>query len=158
MMIRFSIGLIALLLLPSAAHSQMAEGLDKAALIAVRIGVRDPDAAAQFYRHVFKLQEIQRVEQEGETEVVLNFGSSVAEAKASKEPKLVLRLQEMSLPRPSLSNVILRVDNLDATIDRVMESGGSLAKRFPLEIGAIAMIRDPDGNEIELVARPSATP
>ena len=64
------------LLIAGAAHAQ-------ASLDSVRIEAKDTIALAKFYQAVFGMQEVSRVVNPGGTEVFVNFGATVEEAKAN---------------------------------------------------------------------------
>jgi hypothetical protein len=54
-----------------------------AALNAARVGAKDVTALAKFYEAAFGLQEVNRLKMPGRLEIMLNFGDSVAAAKAN---------------------------------------------------------------------------
>src|SRR5271167_2641522 len=73
----------AALLLASAAHAQVS-------LDSVRIAAKDTVALAKFYQAAFGMQEVNRIENPGGTEVFVNFGDTVEAAKANKNPLMIL--------------------------------------------------------------------
>jgi catechol-2,3-dioxygenase len=75
--------LCAALLLAHAAHSEVS-------LDSVRIAAKDTVALAKFYHAAFGMQEVNRIENPGGTEVFVNFGATVEAAKANKNPLMVL--------------------------------------------------------------------
>ena len=62
------------LLLTGGAHAQVS-------LDSVRIEAKDTIALAKFYRDAFGMQEVNRIENPGGTEVFVNFGATVEAAK-----------------------------------------------------------------------------
>jgi catechol-2,3-dioxygenase len=71
------------LLLANAAPAQVS-------LDSVRIEAKDTVALAKFYREAFGMQEVNRIENPGGTEVFVNFGATVEAAKANKNPQMIL--------------------------------------------------------------------
>src|SRR6516165_3981077 len=69
--------------LAPAAHAQVA-------LDSVRIAAKDTVTLAKFYLAAFGMQEVNRIENPGGTEVFVNFGDTVEAAKANKSPLMVL--------------------------------------------------------------------
>ena len=74
---------ISALLVASAAQAQMS-------LDSVRIAAKDTIALAKFYQAAFGMQEVNRIENPGGTEVFVNFGATVEAAKANKNPQMIL--------------------------------------------------------------------
>ncbi|MEJ0008445.1 MAG: hypothetical protein WDM77_19305 [Steroidobacteraceae bacterium] len=60
------------------------------ALNAARVGAVDVAALARFYQAAFGLQEVNRLELPGRLEIMLNFGDSVAAAKANPAAQIVI--------------------------------------------------------------------
>ncbi len=56
----------------------------------MRVAAKDTIALAKFYQAAFGMQEVNRIENPGGTEVFVNFGASVEAAKANKNPLMVL--------------------------------------------------------------------
>ena len=75
--------IFAALLLAGAAHAQVS-------LDSVRIEAKDTVALAKFYQAAFGMQEVNRIENPGGTEVFVNFGATVEAAKANKNPQMIL--------------------------------------------------------------------
>src|SRR3984885_15361435 len=59
-------------------------------LDSVRIEAKDTVALAKFYREAFGVQEVNRIENPGGTEVFVNFGAPVEAAKANKYPQMIV--------------------------------------------------------------------
>ena len=79
---KIAIAVFAVLLM-GAAHAQVS-------LDSVRIEAKDTIALAKFYREAFGMQEVNRIENPGGTEVFVNFGATVEAAKANKNPQMIL--------------------------------------------------------------------
>jgi len=65
------------LLLAGGAHAQVS-------LDSVRVEAKDTVALANFYREAFGMQEVNRIENPGGTEVFVNFGPTVEAAKPTR--------------------------------------------------------------------------
>ncbi len=75
--------IFAALLLARTAHAQVS-------LDSVRVAAKDTIALAKFYQAAFGMQEVNRIENPGGTEVFVNFGATVEAAKANKNPLMIL--------------------------------------------------------------------
>ena len=140
----------AVLLLAGAAHSQMV-------LDSVRISAKDTIALAKFYQAAFGMQEVNRIQNPGGTEVFVNFGATVEEAKANKNPLMVLMHRESDDVKDPVPHVIFKVKDMAAAVAAVKAAGGSMAgdPRPFRDTGIIIGIAiDPAGNRIELIQRP----
>src|SRR6185437_13930482 len=67
---------------------------DGVTLNAARVGAADVAATARFYEAAFGLQEVNRLEFRNQVEIMLNFGASVAAAKANTNPQVVVMHRE----------------------------------------------------------------
>src|ERR1700738_5505310 len=67
----------------SAEHAQVS-------LDSVRVAAKDTITLAKFYQAAFGMQEVNRIENPGGTEVFVNFGATVEAARANKYPLMVL--------------------------------------------------------------------
>src|ERR1700691_4187302 len=74
-----AMAIFAALLLARVGHAQVS-------LDSVRIEAKDTVALAKFYQAAFGMQEVNRIENPGGTQVFVNFGDTVEAAKANKEP------------------------------------------------------------------------
>jgi predicted enzyme related to lactoylglutathione lyase len=123
-------------------------------LFAARMGGPDVAALAQFYQSAFGLKEVNRITpRPGVLEIMLNFGDSVADAKASHEPQVVIMHREGELTDP-IPHLILTVTDIAATAKAVKAAGGTM-QREPAAFGNTGMVigfaKDPAGNLIELI-------
>jgi predicted enzyme related to lactoylglutathione lyase len=140
----------AALLLAHAAHAQ-------ASLDSVRIAAKDTIALAKFYQAAFGMQEVNRIQNPGGTEVFVNFGATVEAAKANKNPLMVLFHRDSDDVKDPVPHVILNVKDMAATVTAVKAAGGTMTGD-PRPFGNTGIVLgfaiDPAGNRIELIQRP----
>jgi predicted enzyme related to lactoylglutathione lyase len=140
----------AALLLACAAHAQMS-------LDSVRIAAKDTVALAKFYQAAFGMQEVNRIENPGGTEVFVNFGATVEAAKANKNPLMVLFHRDSDDVKDPIPHIIISVKDMAATVAAVKSAGGSMTGD-PRPFGKTGVVLgfaiDPAGNRIELIQRP----
>lgn len=145
-----ALAISAAFLLASAAHAQMS-------LDSVRIAAKDTVALAKFYQAAFGMQEVQRIENPGGTEVFVNFGATVEAAKANKAPLMILFHRESDDVKDPIPHIIISVKDIAATVAAVKAAGGSMTGD-PRPFGKTGMLMgfalDPAGNRIELIQRP----
>lgn len=138
-----------MLLLAGAAHAQVS-------LDSVRVAAKDTITLAKFYQAAFGMQEVNRIENPGGTEVFVNFGATVEAAKANKNPLLVLFHRESDDVKDPIPHVIFTVKDMAATVAAVKAAGGTLTGE-PRPFGntgiVIGIAIDPVGNRIELIQR-----
>lgn len=140
----------AILLLASAAHGQMI-------LDSVRISAKDTIALAKFYQAAFGMQEVNRIQNPGGTEVFVNFGATVEEAKANKNPLMVLMHRESDDVKDPVPHIIFKVKDMAAAVAAVKAAGGSMTgdpRPFRNTGIVIGIAIDPAGNRVELIQRP----
>lgn len=144
------IAISAAFLLACAAHAQ-------ASLDSVRIAAKDTIALAKFYQAVFGMQEVNRIENPGGTEVFVNFGATVEAAKANKNPLMILFHRDSDDLKDPTTHIIFSVKDMAATVAAVKAAGGTMTGD-PRPFGKTATILgfaiDPAGNRIELIQRP----
>ena len=131
------------------AHAQRAVSLN-----AARVGGPDVAALAKFYQAAFGLKEVNRINLPGgEIEIMLNFGTSVEDAKANPAPQVVVMHRADALTDP-VPHLILNVASLETTGAAVTGAGGKIGK--PVHFGPITLgvATDPAGNQIELIQQP----
>lgn len=131
-------------------------GQESSRVRAARVSATDVPKTAIFYQTVFGLKEVRVVERDGKPyESIMNYGATVEEATASKATKVVIILRAKDAPAPSVSNLIFEVTNMEATIAKAVKAGGSQSRPIaPSTTGPgarYAFIKDPAGNEIELI-------
>ena len=129
----------------------------QASLDSVRIEAKDTFALAKFYQAVFGMQEVSRVVNPGGTEIFVNFGATVEDAKANKNPVMILFHRESDDVKDPTTHVIFAVKDMAATVAAIKAAGGTMT-RDPRPFGNTGTILgfavDPAGNRIELVQRP----
>src|ERR1700758_2364767 len=140
----------AALLLAGGAHAQVA-------LDSVRIEAKDTVALAKFYLAAFGMQEVNRIQNPGGTEVFVNFGATVEAAKANKNPQMILFHRDSDDVKDPTTHVIFSVKDMAATVAAIKAAGGTMM-RDPRPFGNTGTILgfaiDPAGNRIELIQRP----
>jgi predicted enzyme related to lactoylglutathione lyase len=126
-------------------------------LDSVRISAKDTIALANFYHAAFGMQEVNRIENPTGTEVFVNFGATVEEAKANKSPLMVLMHRDSDDVKDPVAHVIFYVKDMAATVAAVKAAGGSMTgdpRPFRNSGIMIGIAIDPAGNRIELIHRP----
>ena len=103
----------------AAAHAQVA-------LDSVRIAAKDTVALAKFYQAAFGMQEVNRIENPGGTEVFVNFGATVEAAKANKNPLMVLFHRDSDDVKDPIPHVIFVVKDMAKTVAAVKAAGGTM--------------------------------
>jgi predicted enzyme related to lactoylglutathione lyase len=126
-------------------------------LNAARVGAVDVAALAKFYEAAFGLQEVNRLELPGRLEIMLNFGDSVAAAKANTAPQIVIMHRDSDDLKDSVPHMILNVTDLAATSAAITAAGGKIEGK-PIPFGKAGMLigfaSDPVGNRLELIQQP----
>jgi predicted enzyme related to lactoylglutathione lyase len=127
------------------------------ALNAARVGAEDVVAAAKFYEAAFGLQEVNRLEFRNQVEIMLNFGDTVAAAKANPNAQVVIMHRDSNDLKDPVPHLILNVSDIAATAAAVKAAGGTMAAE-PRPFGnsglVIGFAVDPAGNRIELIQPP----
>ncbi|MBW2316706.1 MAG: VOC family protein [Deltaproteobacteria bacterium] len=133
--------------------------------------VADIDASLRFYRDVLGFRERTRIEVSGGlAERLLQLPSLELGAVYLERDGLRLELLHFASPghtgepvaRPmnglGLTHLSLRVSDVDAVLDRVLDAGGRVLEETRMEApgGAVVavFVLDPDGTRIELVQSP----
>jgi predicted enzyme related to lactoylglutathione lyase len=140
----------AALLLTCAVHAQVS-------LDSVRVAAKDTVTLAKFYHAAFGMQEVNRIENPGGTEVFVNFGATVEAAKANKNPLMVLFHRDSDDLKDPTTHVIFSVKDMVATVAAVKAAGGTMTgdpRPFGTTGIVIGFAIDPAGNRIELIHRP----
>ena len=120
----------------------------------VRVLAADPEAAAAFYEKAFGMSETRRpVNSATFKEIVINSGSTTDIARKATSTPLIIATKPQDAVAPAMPAVILDVPDIDKAINLVKAAGGSVV-RPPSKSGTgltFAMVKDPDGNQVELV-------
>src|SRR5690348_15336224 len=144
-----AIAICAALVVGRAAHAQVA-------LDSVRIAAKDTVSLAKFYQAAFGMQEVNRIENPGGTEVFVNFGDTVEAAKANKNPLMILFHRESDDVKDPIPHVIFIVKDMAKTVAAVKAAGGTMTgepRPFKGTNTVLGFAVDPVGNRIELIQR-----
>jgi predicted enzyme related to lactoylglutathione lyase len=130
-------------------------GAQESRLRSARVSAPDVAKTAAFYQSVFGLKEVRHIDRDGALfEVILNYGATVEAASASKLPKVVVILRAQGAPAPSVSNLVFGVSDLDAVMAKSVKAGGVISRpatKSATSGATIGFVKDPAGNEIELI-------
>src|ERR1700735_673061 len=138
------------LLLAGGAYAQVS-------LDSVRIEAKDTVALAKFYHDAFGMQEVNRIQNPGGTEVFVNFGATVEAAKANKSPQMILFHRDSDDVKDPTMHVIFSVKDMASAVSALKAAGGTMTgDPRPFRNGGIVLgfAMDPVGNRIELIQRP----
>jgi len=120
----------------------------------IRVLATDPEAIATFYEKAFGMSETRRAANTATfKEIIINSGSTVDVAKKSTSAPIVIATRPKDAPAGAMASLILEVPNLEKAIESAKANGGVLL-RGPSKSGeslTYAFVKDPDGNQIELV-------
>jgi predicted enzyme related to lactoylglutathione lyase len=145
---------LCVLLVASAAAAAQDGGIQ---VRSVRVLANDPEAIASFYEKAFGMSETRRAANTATfKEIIINSGSTVDMAKKSTSTPIVIATRPKDAPAGAMASLILGVPDLDKAIASAKASGGTLL-RGPSKSGEglnYAFVKDPDGNQIELVMSP----
>lgn len=122
------------------------------ALYAARIGAVDAPAVAKFYESAFGMQLVLKRGRE----MFLNFGATMAAAKANKAPAIIVTHRDSNDIEQPVGHLIFTVDSYTATAAAIKAAGGTVSK--PRKIAktgdTIGFATDPAGNKLELIELP----
>lgn len=134
----------------------LARAQEQAALDSIRIAAKDTVALAKFYQAVFGMQEVNRIENPGGTEVFVNFGATVEAAKANKAPLMILFHRDSDDVKDPIAHVIFVVKDMAKTVAAVKAAGGTMTgepRPFKGSNTVLGFAIDPAGNRVELIQR-----
>jgi predicted enzyme related to lactoylglutathione lyase len=127
------------------------------AINAIRLCAKDPVTLAKFYESAFGMSETLRLDSPQGTEVILNFGATVDEAKANKNAPIVISQHASDDPKDPTAHLILNIADLKAAVAAIKAAGGTIETE-PKDIGykgyVIGVAVDPVGNRIEILHHP----
>ncbi len=127
-------------------------------LDAGRVGAVDVASLAKFYESAFGLKEVNRLQFPGMLEIMMNFGDTVAAAKANSSAQIVIMHRATNDLKDTIPHLILNVTDMDATAAAVTAAGGRMLGK-PRPFGStgivIGMAVDPAGNRLELIQQPT---
>jgi len=123
----------------------------------VRVLATDPDAIATFYEKAFGMAEVRRAANSATfKEIIINSGSTPDVAKKATGTAIVIATRGKDMPAGAMASLILEVPNLEKAIESA-KAAGATVMRPPSKTGDglnFAFLKDPDGNQIELVMSP----
>ena len=122
----------------------------------VRVLATDPEAVAIFYEKSFGMSETRRAANTATfKEIVINTGSTVDIARQARSTPIVIATRPADAPAGAMASLILEVPDLEKAIASAKANGGALL-RGPAKSGNLdyAFVKDPDGNQVELVMSP----
>ncbi len=123
-------------------------------LNSARVGAADVAALEKFYEAAFGMQEVQKI---GANEVMLNFGDTVAAAKANPAAQLVIMHRDSDDLKDPIAHIIFNVTDMTATVAAITAAGGRM-DRAPFVFGnsgiTIGLGIDPAGNHFEMLQQP----
>ncbi len=124
----------------------------------IRVLATDPEAIATFYEKSFGMSETRRAANSATfKEIIINSGATADRAKAAISAPIVIATRPKDAPAGAMASLILDVPDLDKAIETAKANGGTLM-RPPAVSGEglhYAFVKDPDGNQIELVKTPT---
>jgi predicted enzyme related to lactoylglutathione lyase len=123
----------------------------------IRVLATDPEAIATFYEKAFGMSETRRAANTATfKEIVINSGATPEIARTSAATPIVIATRPKNAAAGAMASLILGVPDLDKAIESAKANGGTLM-RPPAKSGEglnYAFVKDPDGNQIELVMPP----
>ena len=123
----------------------------------VRVLATDPEAIAKFYEKAFGMSETGRPADTATfKEIVLNSGSTADTAKMATTTPIVIATRPKDAPAGAMASLIMGVPDLDSAIASVKANGGTLMRPPSKSAQGLsyAFVKDPDGNQIELLVAP----
>lgn len=147
---RFVLGVLAVAAVASAQDSGIR-------VRSIRVLATDPEAVATFYEKAFGMSETRRAANTATfKEIVINAGSTTDVAKKATSTPIVIATRPKDAPAGAMASLILQVPDLPKAIESATANGGALL-RGPSTSGEglnFAFVKDPDGNQVELVMTP----
>lgn len=123
----------------------------------IRVLATDPEALANFYKKAFGMSETRRpVDSPTFKEIVINAGSTVELARKATSAPIVIATRPKDAPAGAMAALIVQVPDLDDAI-ALAKAAGATVLRGPNKSGeglGFAFLKDPDGNQFELVMSP----
>ena len=121
----------------------------------VRVLATDVEAIATFYAKTFGMSEVARpVNSATAKEIVLNVGQTPDIAKKATTAPIVIYTRPASAPAGAMASLIIAVADLDKALEAVKVNGGTVMRppnRNAVMNLSFAFVKDPDGNQIELI-------
>jgi len=151
---RVTMGLVACVLWMAASGLAQESGIQ---VRSVRVLATDPESLAAFYEKAFGMSETRRPANTPTfKEIVVNSGSTSELARKAASTPIVIATRAKDAPAGAMASLILGVPNLDRAIESVRANGGTLLRgpNKSEEGLSYAFVKDPDGNQIELLLTP----
>lgn len=121
----------------------------------VRVLATDAEAVAAFYEKAFGMSEVARPVNSATTkEIQINFGATPEIARKAATASIVIYTRPANTPAGAMPSLILRVQDLDKAMESVKAAGGTVVRapgRNAVVNVSYVFVKDPDGNQIELV-------
>jgi predicted enzyme related to lactoylglutathione lyase len=119
----------------------------------VRVLATDPEAIATFYEKAFGMSETRRAANSATfKEIIINSGATGEIAKKATTTPIVIATRPKDAPAGAMASLILQVPDLDMAIEAAKAAGATLLRPPGKTEGLnFAFLKDPDGNQIELV-------
>ncbi len=120
----------------------------------IRVLATDPEAVATFYEKAFGMAETRRAANSATfKEIIINSGSTPELAKKATTTPIVIATRPKDTPAGAMPSLILHVPNLDKAIESVKANGGTQVRAAGKTADGLSyvFVKDPDGNQIELV-------
>lgn len=120
----------------------------------VRVLATDPEAVATFYKKAFGMSETRRPANTATfKEIILNSGTTVEIALKATTTPIVIATRPKDAPAGAMASLILQVPDLDKAIESAKSAGATLLRPANKSGEGLnyAFLKDPDGNQIELV-------
>jgi len=119
----------------------------------VRVLATDPEAIATFYEKAFGMSETRRAANSATfKEIIINSGATGEAAKKAMTTPIVIATRPKDAPAGAMASLILQVPDLDKAIESAKAAGATLLRAPGKTEGLnFAFLKDPDGNQIELV-------
>ena len=123
----------------------------------VRVLATDPEALAAFYEKSFGMSETLRpVDTPTTKEILINTGATPDAAKRATTSPIAIFTRPQNAPAGAMASLILEVPSLETAIQSAIGNGGTLLRpAATLGAARFAFLKDPDGNQIELLRRQS---
>ena len=123
----------------------------------VRVLGSDPEAIASFYKQAFGMSETGRpANRPTFKEILINSGTTVEAARRATTTPIVIATRPKDAPAGAMASLVLNVPDLEGAIASVTAHGGTLVRPAGVSGQGLrfAFVKDPDGNQIELVMEP----
>lgn len=120
----------------------------------IRVLATDPEAIATFYEKAFGMSETRRAANSATfKEIIINSGATPDLARKATSTAIVIATRPKDAAAGGMASLILHVPNLEKAIESAKANGGTLMRPPGKTADGLryAFLKDPDGNQIELV-------